>query len=258
MEFLKPNFLKPNWALPLNTQRKIHALSTLRIGGVSQAPYDSFNLGAHVGDEPSAVNSNRTLLVNDGGLPQYPLFLNQTHSTQVVILPNDLDSSVEQPVNGDAVYTNQAGQVCVVMTADCLPVLFVSTRGDEVAAAHAGWRGLCDGILEATVAKFSAPRTTIYAWLGPAIGATAFQVGAEVRSAFVQQDPAAELAFQIDPNDKTKYLADLYLLARQRLKSAGIDHIYGGEYCTFNQQERFFSYRRDGVTGRMASLIWFD
>lgn len=242
-------FLKPDWKVAKN----IKALSTQRRGGVSDAPYDSFNLGAHVGDVPSAVTANRLLLIQEGKLPQAPLFLNQIHGTDVLRLPGE-----ESQPDADAAYSNQPGQVCVVMTADCLPVLFASETGDEVAAAHAGWRGLCDGVLEATVAQFTAARSQIHAWLGPAIGAQAFQVGSEVRSAFIQQDPNAAQAFKVDPADSEKYLADLYLLATLRLNKLGINHIYGGEHCTFNEKERFFSYRRDGVTGRMASLIWFE
>ncbi|TNH04992.1 peptidoglycan editing factor PgeF [Testudinibacter sp. TR-2022] len=242
-------FLRPNWNLANN----IHALSTLRGGGVSVAPYASFNLGAHVGDSPSAVAANRTLLLEKAQLPQMPLYLNQTHSINVLRLP-----TTETALEADAVYTDQAGQVCLVMTADCLPVLFATEGGNEVAAAHAGWRGLCDGILENTVAQFHAKPSQIVAWLAPAISQSAFQVGAEVRSAFMQHDPQAALAFQPDLTTPEKYLADLYLLARQRLKKCGIHLIYGGEYCTFSQKERFFSYRRDGVTGRMASLIWFE
>lgn len=242
-------FLKPNCRLPHN----VKALSTLRNGGVSVAPYASFNLGAHVGDDPSAVAANRTLLVEKAQLPQMPLYLNQTHSTTVLRLP-----TTETALEADAVYTDQAGQVCLVMTADCLPVLFASRQGDEVAAAHAGWRGLCDGVLENTVAQFKTDPTQIVAWLAPAIGATAFQVGAEVRSAFMQHDPQAALAFQPDPTNVEKYLAGLYLLARQRLQKCGLQQIYGGEYCTVSDQTRFFSYRRDGMTGRMASLIWFE
>ncbi|KGQ70762.1 hypothetical protein A1D23_12255 [Chelonobacter oris] len=242
-------WIKADWRLPAN----IKTLSSQRSGGVSVSPYDSFNLGNHVGDEASAVTANRLLLIQEGSLPQAPLFLNQIHSTTVIELPTE-----EALPDADAVYTNQAEQVCVVMTADCLPVLFASENGNEVAAAHAGWRGLSDGVLEATIGKFAAERSQIHAWLGPAIGAGAFQVGQEVRSRFIAQDPQAETAFAADPNQPQKYLCDLYRLARQRLIKCGIRHIYGGEYCTFTQKERFFSYRRDGKTGRMASLIWFE
>lgn len=240
--------LRPEWYLP-----HVNALSTTRSGGVSQVPYNSLNLGEHVGDMPSAVAENRALLIKVGKLPQAPLYLNQTHSTGVITLPTNEVSPM-----GDAVYTNQIRQVCLVMSADCLPVLFASKYGDEVAAAHAGWRGLCHGVLEATLEKFNSAREHIYVWLCPAIGASAFRVGGEVRSAFIQQDPQAVQAFQPDPHNQQKYYCDLYQIARQRLTKCGIQHISGGEYCTYSQPQHFFSYRRDGITGRMASLIWID
>ena len=241
--------LYPNWQAPNN----VKALMTTRAGGVSLAPFDSFNLGDHVGDALSAVRKNRDLLVKQFGLPQSPLFLTQTHSTRVLSLPYAGDD-----FNADAAYTNQPNQVCLVMTADCLPVLFSSTKGDEVAAAHAGWRGLCDGVLEETVAKFQCPPDEIIAWFGAAIGATAFQVGREVVEQFIAQDPQAESAFIVDPNAEGKYLGNLYQIATQRLNALGIHQIYGGEHCTYREQSQFFSYRRDGKTGRMASLIWFE
>ncbi|MFU2059662.1 peptidoglycan editing factor PgeF [Avibacterium volantium] len=241
--------LKPNWTAPAN----IHAFTTLRQGGVSQAPYDSFNLGDHVGDDKNSVKTNRTLLVEQFHLPQLPLFLNQTHSTRVICLPyegNNLDA--------DAVYTNQPNQVCLVMTADCLPVLFTNQQGTEVAAAHAGWRGLCDGVLEQTVQQFQAEPQEIIAWLGPAIGPKSFQVGEEVRQQFIAQDPNAAQAFVPDPSEQGKYLADLYHIARLRLNKLGISQISGGEHCTYLERENFFSFRREKQTGRMASLIWFE
>ncbi|PJG83588.1 peptidoglycan editing factor PgeF [Caviibacterium pharyngocola] len=241
--------IKPNW----NVAAQVHAFTTTRRGGVSVAPYDSFNLGDHVGDEKSAVKINRTLLVERFGLPQFPLFLTQTHSTKVIRLPYAGDN-----VEADAVYTNQPNQVCLVMTADCLPVLLSNAQGNEVAAAHAGWRGLCDGILEQTVQCFHSPREEIVAWLGPAIGPTCFQVGREVVDQFMAQDPQAETAFVADPDCAGKYLGNLYQLATQRLNRLGIRHIYGGEHCTYSEKERFFSFRRESKTGRMASLIWFE
>ena len=241
--------LYPNWQVPSH----VHGLTTLRQGGVSQVPYDSFNLGDHVGDDKNAVKTNRTLLVKEFGLPQFPLFLNQTHSTNVIRLPYE-----GTDVNADAVYTNQRNQVCLVMTADCLPVLFTNVQGNEVAASHAGWRGLCDGILEQTVQCFQTPPQDIIAWLGPAIGPTAFQVGKEVVEQFVAQDPQAEQAFVADPETAGKYLGNLYQLARQRLNRLGITRISGGEHCSYREQDKFFSFRRDAKTGRMASLIWFE
>ncbi|MCI7353470.1 MAG: peptidoglycan editing factor PgeF [[Actinobacillus] rossii] len=241
--------LYPNWQVPNN----IKALMTTRTGGMSIAPFNSFNLGNHVGDDPSAVKKNRDLLVEQFDLPHFPVFLNQIHSTRVLELPYS-----GKDFNADASYTNQPNQVCLVMTADCLPVLFASKNGNEVAAAHAGWRGLCDGILEETVAKFQCPQNEIIAWFGAAIGPTAFQVGREVVEQFMAWDNQAEQAFTIDPNSESKYLGNLYQLATQRLNKLGITQISGGERCTYTEKDHFFSYRRDGKTGRMASLIWFE
>ena len=241
--------INPNWNVPKN----IHAFTTIREGGVSLTPYFSFNLGDHVGDNKSAVKTNRTLLVEKFGLPQTPIFLTQTHSTRVIQLPYS-----GQNLEADAVYTNVPHQVCVVITADCLPVLFTTTSGIEVAAAHAGWRGLCDGVLEETVKYFQAKPEDIIAWFGPAIGPTAFQVGADVVKQFVAVDEKAKLAFEPDAIEEGKYLGNLYQIATQRLNNLGITQIYGGNHCTFNEKELFFSYRRDNQTGRMASVIWFE
>ncbi|AHG77673.1 peptidoglycan editing factor PgeF [Mannheimia varigena] len=239
--------ISPSW----NAARHIHAFTTVRTGGVSQPPFDSFNLGDHVGDSPSDVAKNRALLVKKFQLPHAPVFLTQTHSTRVIRLPyhgTDLEA--------DAVYTNEPNQICLVMTADCLPVLFVSKDGKEIAAAHAGWRGLCDGVLEATVGKFQCPNNEISVWLGPAIGAKAFQVGTEVIEQFCAFDPRAEEAFIQDSSTSGKFLGNLYQLATQRLNQLGIAEVSGGEYCTYTQEDLFFSYRRDKQTGRMATLIW--
>lgn len=241
--------INPNWNVPKN----IYAFTTTREGGVSLAPYFSFNLGDHVGDNKSAVKTNRTLLVEKFGLPQTPIFLTQTHSTRVIQLPYS-----GQNLEADAVYTNVPHQVCAVMTADCLPVLFTTTSGTEVAAAHAGWRGLCDGVLEETVKYFQAKPEDIIAWFGPSIGPTAFQVGIDVVKQFVAIDEKAKLAFQPDAIEEGKYLGNLYQIATQRLNNIGITQIYGGNHCTFNEKELFFSYRRDNQTGRMVSIIWFE
>lgn len=237
----------PNW----NAPKQIQAFTTVRNGGVSQAPFDSFNLGSHVNDNLADVMKNRELLVEKFQLPQMPLFLNQTHSTKVIRLPytgTDLEA--------DAVYTNQPNQVCLIMTADCLPALFVSQNGKEIAAAHAGWRGLCDGVLEATVAEFECEPAQISVWLGPAIGPNAFQVGNEVIEQFCAFDPNAEEAFIEDGSTSGKFLGNLYQIAKQRLNKLGIVNIFGGDHCTYTEKEHFFSYRRDKQTGRMASLIW--
>lgn len=238
----------PDWPLPDN----VRAVCTTRQGGVSVAPYDSFNLGSHVQDDPLAVAQNRLLLTQLAQLPQSPLFLNQIHSTQVVRLPLNEESLP----NADAVYTNEAKQVCLVMTADCLPVLFCAKDGSEIGAVHAGWKGLCNGILEAMVAEFACAPSEITVWLGPAISQKAFQVGEEVVDKFCQIDPQTKEAFISDPNCEGKFFGDLYRLAKQRLQRLGIESIYGGEYCTYSEVERFFSYRREAKTGRMATLIW--
>ena len=239
------SLILPDWPLPAG----VKACSTTRYGGVSLPPYDSLNLGTHVGDEAQAVAVNRQRLVEGADLPQMPVWLEQVHDTRVV----RLDGQTPADLQADAVYSNVPGQVCAVMTADCLPVLFCSQAGDEVAAAHAGWRGLCNGVLEQTLAAFAAEPARINAWLGPAIGPQQFEVGPEVRAAFIAVDDAAAAAFTPQGD---KFLADIYLLARQRLQRAGIHAIYGGDRCTVSEISHFFSYRRDGITGRLASLIW--
>lgn len=228
---------------------RVRAACTTRQGGISSAPWCSLNLGDHVFDQPSAVAENRRRLVEQAGLPMAPRWLEQVHGNAVATLHQGcLDRQ-----QADAIYSAGPGQVCAVMTADCLPVLFCDAQGREVAAAHAGWRGLCGGVLEATLSRFQAPSARIMAWLGPAIGAQAFEVGAEVKAAFTQQHAAAAHAFTAHGD---KFLADIYALARLRLRAAGVTQIYGGDFCTYRDSERFFSYRRDGLTGRMASFIW--
>lgn len=237
--------ITPDWPAPAG----IGACSSTRSGGASAPPFDSLNLGGHVGDDPSHVQENRRRLAEMARLPAMPHWLEQVHGTHVVRLTSALSATA----TGDAAYTDRKGQVCAVMTADCLPVLFCTTNGDEVAAAHAGWRGLCSGVLEETLRCFRANPMDIMAWLGPAIGPQKFEVGAEVRAAFLAQDTAADNAFS--PHGD-KYLADIYQLARLRLQAMGVARIYGGDACTVSEEQTFFSYRRDGITGRMASLIW--
>lgn len=237
------DFLIPDWPAPAN----VRALQTLRDGGCSPAPWNSFNLGGHVGDEAARVAANRARLRAE--LPGEPCWLRQVHGVDVV------DAALAAAgTEADAAYATQAGRVCVVMTADCLPVLFCNRQGTVVAAAHAGWRGLLAGVLESTLAAMHCPPGEVMAWLGPAIGPDNFEVGDEVRSAFVAHDTAAGEAFR--PQAGGKWLADLYALARRRLNAAGVVAIHGGGLCTVADAGRFFSYRRDGVTGRMASLIW--
>jgi hypothetical protein len=235
--------LHPEWPAPAG----VHAFMTTRSGGVSRAPWDTFNLGDHVGDDPEDVAANRALLRER--LPGEPGWLKQVHSARVVEL-----ASAPTP-EADASWTRHPGRVCAVLTADCLPVLFCDRDATVVAAAHAGWRGLAGGVLEATVAAMGVPRDRIVAWMGAAIGPQAFEVGDDVRQVFVNQDRGAAAAF-VPQSAPGKWLADIYALARLRLKAAGVDAVYGGGHCTFGDAERFFSYRRDGATGRMASLIW--
>lgn len=240
------HWLIPTWDAP----PPVRAICTTRHGGVSQPPFDSLNLGDHVGDDPYAVARNRLIVGDLLNLPSEPLWLKQVHGVDVC----GMDADTCYPA-GDAAVALQRGQVCVVMTADCLPVLFCDRAGTRVAAAHAGWRGLCAGVLERTVAALQCPAAELLAWLGPAIGPQAFEVGEEVRTAFLAHDPNAAAAFQ--PSGRPgKWLADIYLLARQRLMQAGVTAITGGEHCTYTDSGRFFSYRRDGQTGRMGSFIW--
>jgi YfiH family protein len=227
----------------------VQTLTTTRDGGVSIAPWDSLNLGDHVGDDPAAVAENRRRLEVTLGIRK-PQWLTQVHGVQVV------EARADRVVReADGCWTRTPGVVCTVMTADCLPVLFAAADGSCVAAAHAGWRGLLNGVLEATLEVFDDP-AQVNVWLGPAIGPAAFEVGPEVRAAFVAADAAAANAFQPSPRHEGHWLADLYALARRRLQAAGVSQISGGDYCTHDQGEHFFSYRRDGQTGRMASLIW--
>ncbi|MBK4716419.1 MULTISPECIES: purine nucleoside phosphorylase YfiH [Tenebrionibacter/Tenebrionicola group] len=239
------NLIVPQWPLPAG----VGACSSTRSGGVSVAPWDSMNLGAHCGDNTTHVEENRRRFYEAAGLPSQPVWLEQVHGTTVLSL-NDKPPLSKR---ADASYTNKRGVVSAVMTADCLPVLFCNIAGTEVAAAHAGWRGLCGGVLENTIACFRDSPENIMAWLGPAIGPGAFEVGSEVREAFIEKEAKSSAAFC--PAGK-KYYADIYLLARQRLSNLGVCQIYGGERCTFSEKEEFFSYRRDRITGRMASFIW--
>lgn len=239
-------FIIPHWPAPAN----VKALQTTRSGGISRGPYDSLNLGEHVQDDPLAVAHNRQLL--SPYLPSEPVWVNQVHGVEVIDAAKS--GCLE---NADGAFTTQADVVCVTMTADCLPVLLCDKAGTVVAAVHAGWRGLCDGVIEAAIAKMLVEPADILAWLGPAIGPNAFEVGNDVREQFMQKDAQAISAFK---SHGDKWLCDIYTLAKQRLVSAGVKAIYGGsvneEFCTYTDAERFFSFRRDNLTGRMASLIW--
>lgn len=241
-EFIRPTWPAPAHVLAFASDRQLSL-------GHSEGPYQGLNLGSHVGDAAERVLKNRETLALAGHLPQPPYYLQQVHGTRVV----DLDDNRQLDLVADAAFTTRPNTVCAVMTADCLPVLFCDLAGTQVAAAHAGWRGLCDGVLEQVMAKFRSP-SEVMCWLGPAIGPAAFEVGDEVRQAFVAQQAEAEQAFR--PTSSGKYLADLYLLARLRLARLGVHAVYGGDYCTYSDSTRFYSYRRDGQTGRQVSLIW--
>jgi YfiH family protein len=235
----------PDWPAPA----RVKGLMTTRAGGVSEAPWAGLNLGDHVGDNPEHVAANRARLRQQ--LPGEPAWLRQVHSARVV------EVGREPTPEADASYTRQAGSVCAVLTADCLPVLFCDRAGSVVAAAHAGWRGLAGGVLEVTVAAMQVPPGEMLVWMGAAIGPQALEVGDEVRQAFVGQHPEASEAFVPQPMPG-KWLADIYHLARISLEHAGVQAIYGGGRCTYQETESFYSYRRDGVTGRMAALIWLE
>ncbi len=238
-------FIAADWPAPEN----IVAGTTRRIGGVSRGFYSDFNLGTHVADDPAAVAANRLKLRVQIDLPGEPAWLRQVHGVNVVAAP-----FADPEPEADACIAVTPGIACAVLTADCLPVLFASRQGDAVAAAHAGWRGLSAGVLEATIRAFSCAPEDLYAWLGPAISQPAFEVGNEVRDQFLAHDPEAACAFE--PNSVGRWQADLYLLAKRRLQKAGVEGVYGGGRCTFTEQDAFFSYRRDGQCGRMASLIF--
>ena len=239
------SFILPDWPAPPG----VRALSTTRKGGVSRAPWDSFNLGAHVGDDPAAVAANRARLRRE--LPAEPTWLTQVHGARCVDA-----AAATSGVEADASFTRQRGVVCAVLTADCLPLLLCDGQATVVGVAHAGWRGLAAGVIEATVAAMGEPGMRLMAWLGPAIGPQAFEVGDEVRELFVARDPQSARAFAAAGSGK--WLCDIQRLARRRLNALGVERVSGAGCCTVRDAERFFSYRRAGVTGRMASLIWLE
>jgi YfiH family protein len=235
----------PDWPAPAC----VHAACTTRDGGVSVAPFDTLNLGDHVDDDPLAVAENRKRLGHALSLPREPRWLVQVHGSCVADA-GDIRGRCE----ADASFAAEHGVVCAVLTADCLPVLFCDRKGTRVAAAHAGWRGLAGGVLEETIRAMAVAPDQILAWLGPAIGPQAFEVGSEVREAFLRDDPGAVSAFAHSAGGR--WFADLFTLARRRLSQVGVSAVYGGDLCTFSEASRFYSYRREGRTGRQASLIW--
>jgi YfiH family protein len=241
-----PELILPEWPAPA----AVHAACTTRRGGVSTGPWAGLNLGRSGGDEAAAVSENRRRVLAALRAPAEPCWIRQVHGVRVVRMPQEAGEP-----EADAVFSTEPGVVCAVQAADCLPVLLCDTAGSVVAAAHAGWRGLCGGVLERTVAALPVPPASLMAWLGPAIGPEAFEVGEEVREAFVAADPQGALAFRAGAAPG-KHYADLWLLARQRLLRAGVGRVAGGGLSTHADPARFYSYRRDGVTGRMAALIW--
>lgn len=239
------HWITPDWPAPNN----VHAATTLRTGGVSVGAFNSLNVALHVGDNVDWVLQNRAIVKNMLDLPDDPAWLEQIHSAQVVDAAN-----MGLLKRADASYTDKPGVVCAVMTADCLPVLVCASDGSRVAAIHAGWRGLLAGIISNTLAAMVLDNVLV--WLGPAIGPNCFEVGDDVRDAFLQKN--ADFAFAFKAQGSGKWLADIYQLARIDLAALGINKIYGGAFCTFTGQDRFYSYRRDKETGRMATLIWRD
>lgn len=245
------NLITPNWSAPTH----IKAFSTTRIGGVSEGAFQGLNLGSHVDDNPDVVQQNRLLLTQHLALPSPLCWLNQTHSTKLL----KINCDTQQGIEADAAWTDIENKICIVMTADCLPVFITDKQGSFVCAIHAGWRGLCDGIIEKSLQEIShklkVTTTDCLVWLGPCIGKSAFEVGSEVRDEFIAQDENAQSAFTVYQD---RYLADLHQLARLRLTPFNVAHITASEHCTLSEEDLFYSYRRDGKTGRMASLIYIE
>ena len=248
------DFLTPDWPAPAN----IKAFTTTRTAGASEGPYASFNIATHVNDDNQRVLQNRADLKKTLGLSSEPMWLDQVHGSYAVnaaeISSHNPSSTGQALIKADASFSYDTDHVCVVMTADCLPVLICNRQGTKVAAVHAGWRGLQAGVIEDTIDALQENPEDCLLWLGPAIGPQAFEVGDEVRQAFVNEIPETAKAFEV--NKPGHWLADIYKLARIRLQKTGINEIYGGGLCTYTDHSRFYSYRRDGDTGRMASLIW--
>ena len=247
---IEGNALKPDWPAP----DRVRAISTTRVGGVSVRPWDSLNLGSHVEDDPEHVQENRRRLAESIGLDSDRIgWLNQVHGTEVVELTAN---NVGQTVEADASYTRHPGIACAILTADCLPVILADREGTVVGAAHCGWRSLCGGVIENLVSEMAVAPETLQAWLGPAIGPDSFEVGPEVRDAFLDHDPKAVHAFTAEGARPGHFMADIYALATLRLNHLGVSNVTGGGLCTVKDSDRFFSYRRDGRTGRMATLVW--
>lgn len=240
------SWLPVKWPAP----EHIHAGCTTRLGGVSRPPYDSFNLAMHVQDDPQCVSDNRRRLAAYLGLPDEPRWLQQVHGCEVSTDDRVLETA-------DACVTQTRGRVCVVMTADCLPLLMTDRKGTCVAAVHAGWKGLANNAISQTIEKMPVATSQLLVWLGPAIGPQAFEVGEEVREEFLGQNASFADCF-VTGKQPGKWLLNIYQLARLQLAACAVENIYGGSFCTYHDKQRFYSYRRDKTTGRMASLIWMD
>ena len=243
---MKLEYIIPNWPAPKN----IRCVTTTRVGGYSQHEYDSLNMGGHVKDDFSNVEKNRDVVKKELQLPNEPVWLEQVHGSKVF----ELGNAIPKSNTSDASYTKEAGVVCAVLTADCLPVAFCDQAGEHVAVAHAGWRGLINGVLENTLQALPVENDKIMCWLGPAIGPNKFEVGEEVVEKFVLIDEKHKNAF-VEKNNG-KYLANIYQLAKNILAKNNVEAVDGGVHCTFSESDKFYSYRRDGKTGRMATLVW--
>ncbi|WP_323754719.1 peptidoglycan editing factor PgeF [Marinobacter sp.] len=246
------DLLRPDWSV----SAQVRALSTTRKGGVSQSPWQSLNLGGHVGDNSADVARNRQRLASVMGIESGQIgWLNQVHGTRAVELTSN---NLNDCPDADASFTRERGVVCAILTADCLPVMLADRSGAVVGAAHAGWRSLCGGVLENLIEAMAVEQSELVAWFGPSIGPANFEVGPEVQAAFVEQQAESASAFCTQGARPGHFIADIYELARLRLTRAGVTDIHGGGLCTVGDSERFYSYRRDGQTGRMATLVWLD
>ena len=244
------NFIQPDWPAPVG----VKAYVTQRQGGVSLAPYASLNLATYVGDDLDAVVHNRQLLAQSLGLPSEPFWMSQVHGIEVINADDPVCVEADGLTVADGAWTHDHHRVLAIMTADCLPILLTDQQSSFVMALHAGWRGLADGIIQNAIRRASLPADRIMAWVGPGIGFSAFEIGSEVRNAFLMSGRAEKYHFK--PSRAGHWLADLAGIALWQLEQLGVCWLGGGHWCTFNRPEQFFSYRRDGVTGRMASLIW--
>ena len=247
MNSVDPTWIVPDWPAPPG----VRALTTTRLGGESQPPYSSLNLGMGTGDDRATVARNRTRLLSALGLDEEPCWLDQAHGRNAVRTMH-----YERAPRADASVGGAGSPPCVVLTADCLPVVLCDAGGTRIGIAHAGWRGLARGVIASCVARMARPSRDLLAWLGPAIGPASYEVGPEVRDACLAAAPGSEFAFEPSPRGTGRWLADLYGIATHQLVSLGIESVYGGGFCTFGDERRFFSHRRDGITGRLATLAW--